>query len=149
MVPAGAGEECAGPIRVRADDIRPGAGARGSAESATAGATGEDGGGGPAEERAGADGREADPERDAGRGGAAGCTGGAAGGAEAAREGGGQGLGGSDAIQRLQPELVLRVLPEMFGPLVMTRGWCVLNMVVSRELRSFPGRCYVVPLTLA
>ena len=59
------------------------------------------------EDRGGAGQGEADPERDAGGGGAAQRPGGAARGAEASGERGRQGPGGRYALQRLRPELGL------------------------------------------
>lgn len=62
----------------------------------------------PPEDRDRAGAGEADPEWDVGSGGAARCPGGPPGGAAASGEGRGQGPGGRDALQRLQPQLGLK-----------------------------------------
>lgn len=66
----------------------------------------------PPEDRGGAGQGEADLEWDVGRGGAAEWPGSPLGGAEASREGGRQGPRGCYALQRLQPQLGLRVEPQ-------------------------------------
>lgn len=66
----------------------------------------------PPEDRGGAGQGEADLKWDVGRGGAAEWPGSPLGGAEASREGGRQGPRGCYALQRLQPQLGVRVEPQ-------------------------------------
>lgn len=107
----------------------------------------------PPEDGEGARSREADPEWDVGGGGAARCPGGPLGGAEASGEGGGQGPGGRDALQRLQPQLGLNELTHARRSLLRMAVFdqnSLLNTCSSECVKTPPQHTQTLrlPLTL-